>query len=73
MAKFERGELVKSTWHVGIGVVLDIISIEDETSYIRKLKQEPMALVYWWFPKPLEGKGYEDGLDYEYLERLKKI
>ena len=53
MIKFEKGELVKCTWHIGIGVILDIISIEHETSYIRKLKHEPMALVYWWFPKPL--------------------
>ena len=74
MPKFEKGELVKSTWHVGIGVVLEIIPREDEVpAFIRRYNYEPMALIYWWFPHPIEGVGYEDGIDYEYLERLQKI
>mgnify|MGYP003115165301 FL=1 len=74
MTKFEKGELVKSTWHVGIGVILEIIPREDEMpAYLRKHNYDPMALVHWWFPEPLEGEGFQDGVDYEYLVRLKKV
>ena len=74
MTKFEKGELVKSTWHVGIGVILEIIPREDEMpAYLRKHNYDPMALVYWWFPEPLEGEGFQDGVDYEDLVRLKKV
>ena len=70
-AKFKVGDLVKSTYHVGLGVILEIVPREEEVpNWIRRYNYEPMAMVYWWFPIPLEGEGFQDGIDYEYLERL---
>ena len=72
--KFNIGDLVKSTYHVGLGIILDIIPREDEVPLmIRRYNHEPMAVVHWFFPYPIEGEGYVDGIDYEYLARLEKI
>ena len=72
-AKLEVGDLVKSTHHVGLGVILEMVPREEELpQWIHRYNYEPMAMVYWWFPNPLKGKGYQDGIDYEYVARLIK-
>ena len=70
------GDLVKSTLHVGVGLILDIIHPEevnnpnDETRYL----DESIAEVYWIFPDPIDGRrGWENGKDYEYLAQLTVI
>ena len=66
------GDLVKSCLHVGVGIVTDIIYPEQvnspalETRYL----DEAMAEVYWIFPDPIEGIGWKNGLDYDYLAQL---
>ena len=74
IGQFKKGDLVRSKWHVGIGIIIDVVPREEEVPYwIRRYNYEPMAVVHWWFPVPLEGEGFEDGIDYEYLMRLEKV
>jgi hypothetical protein len=74
LGRFKKGDLVRSKRHVGIGIILDIVPKEDEmVQWICRYNYDPMAVVHWWFPVPLEGQGYEDGIDYEYLMKLEKV
>ena len=72
----EVGDLVKSTIHVGIGIVTDIIYPEqvNDPASDRKLLDEATAEVYWVFPAPMEGSpGWQNGKDYDYLAQLAVI
>lgn len=64
------GDLVKSTYHVGIGIVLDVIEAGQMAPIDHQYEREPMAKIYWFFPDPTEGDGWKNGLDYDYLTRL---
>jgi len=67
------GDLVKSTLHVGIGLVVDIIHPEEvnNPSAGARFLDESIAEVYWVFPDPIEGTdGYQNGRDHEYLAQL---
>ena len=69
----EIGDLVKSTIHVGIGIVIDIIYPEqvNDPSTVKQLLDEPTAEIYWVFPEPMEGSdGWKNGKDYDYLAQL---
>ena len=70
------GDLVKSTLHVGVGLILDIIHPEEvnNPSEEDRFLDEPIAEVYWAFPDPIDGRrGWENGKDYEYLAQLTVI
>ena len=74
--QIEIGDLVKSTIHVGIGIVIDIIYPEqvNDPSADKQLLDEVTAEVYWVFPEPMEGsRGWKNGKDYEYLAQLTVI
>jgi hypothetical protein len=65
------GDLVKSNYHVGLGIILDIITTDRDAPMIDyRYKKEPMVVVYWFFPDPIEGDGWENGIDYEYVARV---
>ena len=71
--QIEIGDLVKSSQHVGIGLVLDIIHPDEvnnpalDTRYL----DEPIAEIYWVFPDPVDGQdGWQNGNDYDYLAQL---
>ena len=66
------GDLVKSQLHVGIGLVLDIIHPEEVNNPAEEAKflDESMAEIYWIFPNAIEGVGWENGRDYDYLSQL---
>jgi len=69
----EIGDLVKSKAHVGTGIVVDIIHPEEVNSPANieiRFLDETIAEVYWTFPDPLEGAGWENGKDYAYLAQL---
>ena len=71
---FERdikiGDLVKSNYHVGLGIILDIIDTGRDVPLDYRYKKEPMVMIYWFFPDPIEGDGWENGIDYEYVARV---
>ena len=63
------GDLVKSTIHVGIGIVIDIVYPEEVRG--KMLLDAAMAEIYWVFPEPMEGAvGWKNGSDYDYLVQL---
>ena len=66
------GDLVKSTLHVGVGLILDIIHPEEVNSPAKETRflDETVAEVYWVFPDPIEGEGWQNGTDYDYLAQL---
>ena len=66
------GDLVKSSQHVGIGIVTDIILPEEVNSPGSDARLDaPTAEVYWVFPDPVSGSaGWQNGNDYEYLAQL---
>ena len=69
----EIGDLVSSLFHVGMGIVLDIVHPEEVNNPAsnRRVMAQPMAEVYWVFPKPIQGDdGWENGKDYAYLSQL---
>ena len=71
--QIEIGDLVKSTIHVGIGIVTDVIYPEqvNDPSADRQSLDEATAEVYWVFPEPMEGShGWKNGNDYDYLSQL---
>ena len=68
------GDLVKSTYHVGIGIIIDIVTPDqDAPPAVYRYEKEPMVMVYWFFTEPLEGKGWVNGVDYEYVARINVI
>ena len=69
------GDLVKSQLHVGIGLVLDIIHPEEVNNPASEAQflDESIAEIYWIFPNALEGVGWENGRDYDYLTQLTVI
>jgi len=70
------GDLVKSTLHVGVGLILDIIHPEEvnNPSEEDRFLDEPIAEVYWIFPNPVSGSdGWQNGNDYDYLAQLEVI
>jgi len=70
--QIEIGDLVKSTLHVGIGIVTDIILPEEVNSPGSDERLDAStAEVYWVFPEPMEGSnGWKNGNDYDYLAQL---
>ncbi len=71
----EIGDLVKSCLHVGIGIVTDIIypaQVNDPASD-KRLLDEATAEIYWIFPEPMIGPGWQNGKDYDYLAQLRVI
>ena len=65
------GDLVKSTYHVGIGIILNVLSPEQKVPIDYRYEHEPMVMIYWFFPDPIEGtEGWENGIDYEYVARI---
>ena len=66
------GDLVKSQLHVGIGLVLDVIHPEEVNSPASETQflDESIAEIYWIFPNAIEGIGWENGRDYDYLAQL---
>ena len=73
--QIEIGDLVKSAVHVGIGIIIDIIYPEQVNNPIsgQKLLDEPTAEIYWTFPEPMVGPGWQNGNDYDYLSQLTVI
>tara|TARA_R110002020_G_scaffold35314_1_gene106684 strand:+ start:132 stop:392 length:261 start_codon:yes stop_codon:yes gene_type:complete len=71
LVKIKIGDLVKSNYHVGLGIILDVITPGDDAPMIDyRFDREPMIMVYWFFPDPIEGDGWENGIDYEYVARV---
>ena len=70
------GDLVKSTLHVGVGLILDIIHPEEVNNPTEETRflDESIAEVYWIFPNPVSGSGgWQNGNDYDYLAQLEVI
>ena len=73
MGDVKIGDLVRSTYHVGIGIILEILNPEQKSPIDYRYEHEPMVTVYWFFPDPIEGDGWENGIDYEYVARVAVI